>query len=530
MIRINELTLRFDHTEPELRKAVCRELAVNDDMIIDIVKIRRGIDARHKNSIKAVYTVDVNVMNEDMVLEKAGKNHRILRAPSLEYAFPAVAGTPDSRPVVVGSGPCGLLAGLVLARAGLRPIIIERGKCVEERVSDVNAFWNDGQLNPQSNVQFGEGGAGTFSDGKLTTQVKDKFNRSRLVLREFVAAGAPEEIMYQGKPHIGTDNLITMVRNIRNTIISLGGEVRFNTTLTGLDIVDGVVVNAIVNDNEYIRTDHVVLALGHSARDTFEMLYELNIPMAAKNFSIGVRIEHPQGLIDKAQYGKFGGDKILGPAEYKVVNHCKNDRTAYSFCMCPGGKVIASASEPGRLVTNGMSVYARNGKNANSALLVGVGPDEFGSDHPLAGIAFQRKWEERAFVEGGSNYFAPVQMVGDFLAGRASVETGSVKPTYTPGVCPTDLRSCLPAFVAETLKESLSVLDNKIKGFAMPEAVMTALESRSSSPVRIERDEYGQSPTVKGLFPAGEGAGYAGGIMSAAIDGVKAAEAVIAMV
>ena len=527
MIRINELTLKFDHSDDDIRKAVLRTLKIQDDQLVNYSIIRKAIDARHKNSIKAIYTIDADVNDQDKILTKHSGNHRICKAPETNYICPELSYQPDNPPVVVGSGPCGLFAALLLAQAGLNPILIERGQPVEQRIRDVKDFWNNGTLNPESNVQFGEGGAGTFSDGKLTTQVKDKSNRSRKVLDEFVEAGAPQEVLFQAKPHIGTDNLIRIVKHIRNKIISLGGQVRFSSCLTGIVIENGSVTHAVINGQEQLPTSDIILALGHSARDTFQMIHDQNVEMTAKNFSIGVRIEHHQSAIDQAMYGKYAGHPKLGAADYKLVHHCSNGRSAYSFCMCPGGQVIASASEPGKLVTNGMSVYARNTENANSALLVGVGPEDFESDHPLAGIEFQRKWEEKAFQLGGGNYNAPVQLAGDFLADKPSDSLGTVKPSYTPSVTPCDLRECLPPFVSDTLKEAISGLGKKLKGFADPNAVLTALESRSSSPVRISRDSDGQSPGVRGLFPAGEGAGYAGGIMSAAIDGIKAAEAVI---
>jgi hypothetical protein len=460
-----------------------------------------------------------------------------------------------------------LFAALALAQAGAKPILIERGKDVVRRVKDVQTFWKDGTLNPESNVPFGEGGAGTFSDGKLTTQIKDKHNRVRKVLEELVAAGAPEEILWQAKPHIGTDNLVRVVKHLREKILSLGGQVRFETKLTGLVVKDHRITGAVVSRvqgnagfqpalntaqagclrsvTETIATDGLVLALGHSARDTFEMLHQAGVTMELKPFSIGVRIEHPQALIDTAQYGKFAGHPRLGAADYKLVHHCQNGRSAYTFCMCPGGEVIAASSEPGGIVTNGMSVYRRNRPNANSALLVGVTPEDFvkfsildagpqiengklkmeNKNTPLAGIAFQRHWEQKAFAVGGRNYFAPVQLVGDFLNRKPSLYLGQIIPSYTPGVTPCDLAETLPAFVIETLRLAIPEMDKKLRGFAMPEAVMTAVESRSSCPLRILRDESFQSVSVRGLYPAGEGAGYAGGIISAAVDGLKIAEA-----
>lgn len=534
MIRVRDIALPFDHSPEALTVAVAQKLGVKQAEVIDYTLVRRAIDARKKRRILAVYTIDVTIDNEPEILTQLADDVHVTAAPAIMYKMPTVSVSPAPkrdtsatlRPVIVGAGPCGLLAALVLAQAGLEPVLIERGKDVTSRVKDVQAFWESGVLNPESNVPFGEGGAGTFSDGKLTTQIKDKHNRVRKVLAEFVAAGAPEEILYQGRPHIGTDNLVRVVKHIREQIIALGGQVRFETKLTGIDMRDGRLTGAIVNGDETIETGSLVLALGHSARDTFEMLHDAGVPIASKPFSIGVRIEHPQGLIDTAQYGDFAGHPKLGAADYKLVCHCANGRSAYTFCMCPGGEVIASSSEPGGLVTNGMSVYRRNRANANSALLVGVTPADFGGTDPLAGIAFQQTWERKAFDLGGGNYHAPVQCVGDFLAGQASRSLGDVIPSYRPGVTPCDLAECLPAFVTETLRMAIGQLDKKLRGFAMRDAVMTAVESRSSSPVRILRDETFQSPTAIGLYPGGEGAGYAGGIISAAVDGIKIAEAI----
>ncbi len=521
--------MRFDHKPEELIGAIAKALDISPDKILSHNVIKRALDCRHTNNIKAVYTLDIQVENESEVLLRSENNTRINASPCMTYTPPAAAKKLHYRPVIVGSGPCGLLAGLLLARSGYDPIILERGKAVEDRLADVNLFWRNGTLDPSSNVQFGEGGAGTFSDGKLTTQIKDRSCRSIRVIDELIAAGAPGEIRYQAKPHIGTDKLISILKNIRQTITNLGGEIRFSSQLTGIQTDKRRITHAQINDSELLRTDHIILAPGHSARDTFSMLLKLGLTMEAKPFSLGVRIEHPQSMIDKWQYGNYAGHKALGAAEYKLVAHCGQGQSVYSFCMCPGGRVIGSSSEIGGLVTNGMSVYARNSENANSALLVGIGPETFGSE-PLAGMYFQREWEKKAFVTGGSNYHAPVQLAGDLIAGRASKNLGEINPSYTPGITLCDLRECLPEFIASALQQALPQFDKKIKGFARPDAVLTALESRSSSPVRIIRDEFCQSPDLKGLFPAGEGAGYAGGIMSAAMDGLRTAEALISSV
>ena len=558
MIRIRDIALPFDHADAALAKAVAEKLGIQPTDLTDYTIVRRAIDARKKHHILAVYTVDAEVTTDADVMTQCAGNSHIEATPGITYTMPTTKhkGSPL---VIVGSGPCGLMAALVLAQAGLKPILIERGKDVVSRVKDVQAFWKDGVLNPKSNVPFGEGGAGTFSDGKLTTQIKDKHNRVRKVLDEFVAAGAPPEILYQAKPHIGTDNLVRVVKHLREKILSLGGQVRFETKLTGIAVKDGGIAGAVVNDGETIATGTLILALGHSARDTFEMLYVSGVAMEAKPFSMGVRIEHQQSLIDTAQYGKFAGHPKLGAADYKLVHHCANGRAAYTFCMCPGGQVIAASSEPGGVVTNGMSIYRRNYPNANSALLVGVGPEDFTryplspseyspltggellksslpyeggvaegrggyKNTPLAGIAFQRFWEQKAFEIGGRNYFAPVQCVGDFLQRKASQSLRQVTPSYAPGVTPCDLAECLPEFVVETLRIAIPQLDKKLHGFAMNDAVMTAIESRSSCPLRILRDDTFQSVSVGGLYPAGEGAGYASGIISAAVDGIKIAE------
>ncbi len=528
MIRLREIALPFDHKPEELAEAVARKLDLPLAELGEMRIVRKSIDARKKNHILAVYIVDIETADQAGVLARLIDNPHIGPAPQMDYNFPAYTTADKKSPIVVGSGPCGLFAALLLAQAGAKPILIERGKQVKSRIQDVNTFWQRGVLDPASNVAFGEGGAGTFSDGKLTTQIKDKHGRVQKILSELVSAGAPEEILYESRPHIGTDYLVKVVKNIREKIIALGGQVRFETQLTGLIIRNGQLAGAVVNNGETLETGTLILALGHSARDTFEMLHTHGVAMEPKALSIGVRIEHLQSLIDKSQYGRFAGHPQLGAADYKLVHHGRTGRSAYTFCMCPGGEVIAASSEPGGIVTNGMSRYARKQPNANSALLVGITPEDFGSSAPLAGIAFQRTWEQRAFVVGGSNYFAPAQRVGDFLADKTSVSLGAVAASYTPGVTLCNLADCLPGFVVETLREAIAALDNQLHGFAMPDAVMTAVESRSSSPLRILRDESFQSISIRGLFPAGEGAGYAGGIISAAVDGIKAAEAVCA--
>lgn len=523
MIRVPEIKLYLEEDEEKLKELVSKKLNISIKDISEIKIFKKSIDARGKDKIHFVYTLDIAVKNEEKLLKRYSKKGVTkVKDTTRNYEFKEREDV--LRPIVVGTGPSGLFAGLVLAKSGFKPILLERGKDVDRRAVDVGFFWNEGKLNPESNVQFGEGGAGTFSDGKLTTLVKDP--RSRWILEEFVKGGAPEDILYINKPHIGTDILRNVVKEIRKTIISLGGEVRFESKVTDLIIKDKKIVGVKVNDRETIRTDTVLLALGHSARDTFEMLFDRGVEISQKSFSIGVRIEHPQNLINKNQYGEFKDHAKLGAAEYKLSGHFDNGRSAYSFCMCPGGMVISASSEEGQIVTNGMSMHSRDGKNANSALLVGVTPEDFESTHPLAGAQFQRKWESLAFTLGGSNYTAPAQRVGDFLEDRASTEIGSIDKTYTPGVKMTDLRKCLPDYVTDTLKMAIVEFDKKIKGFNSPDAIMTGVETRSSSPIRIQRGDSLES-NIKGLYPVGEGAGYAGGIMSAAIDGIKVAEKVI---
>ncbi len=527
MLRLTELRLPLDHSQAALAEAVRERLGLAADVALDFAVVRRGYDARKRSDIKLVYTLDLSLPDEAALLRRCAGDAHLKPAPDMTYRF--VTRAPAElrvRPVVIGAGPCGYLAALVLAQMGFCPLILERGKAVRERTRDTFGFWRHGPLNPESNVQFGEGGAGTFSDGKLYSQIKDPQHHGRKVLEEFVKAGAPEEILYVSKPHIGTFRLVSMVENMRATIESLGGEVRFQSKVIDLDMDDGQVRGVVLAGGERIASEHVILAVGHSARDTFRMLHARGVHMEAKPFSMGVRIEHPQSLIDRARFGRFAGHPLLGAADYKLVHHCNNGRSAYSFCMCPGGQVVAAASEEGGVVTNGMSQYSRAERNANSAIVVGVTPEQDYPGHPLAGIEFQRHWEARAFAAGGGNYEAPAQRVGDFLAGRPSTALGEVEPSYQPGVHMTDLRQCLPASVAEALREAIPAFNKQIPGFAMDDALMTGVETRTSSPVRVRRGDDFQSINTRGLYPAGEGAGYAGGILSAAVDGIKAAEAV----
>ena len=526
MIRITELRLPLEHPVDALPAAIVERLGVTATDLLDYQVFKRGYDARKRDAIRLVYTLDITVANEAVVLKRFSQDPHITLSPDTNYHF--VGQAPENlqqRPVIVGFGPCGIMAALLLAQMGFRPIILERGKKVRERTKDTWGLWRKNQLNPESNVQFGEGGAGTFSDGKLYSQIKDPKHYGRKVLTEFVKAGAPEEILYVSKPHIGTFRLVKMVENIRREIESLGGEIRFQQQVTDVLIEKGQLRGVILNNGEQLRTDHVILALGHSARDTFHMLYERGVFMEAKPFSVGFRIEHPQKLIDQARFGKFAGNELLGAADYKIVHHAKNGRSVYSFCMCPGGQVVAATSEPGHVVTNGMSQYSRAERNANAGIVVGITPQDYPGG-PLAGIEFQRRWESRAYELGGGNYEAPGQLVGDFIKGQASTQLGTVEPSYQPGVHLTDLATSLPSYAIEAIREALPAFEKQIKGFSMYDAVLTGVETRTSSPLRITRGQDMQSLNIKGLYPAGEGAGYAGGILSAGVDGIRVAEAV----
>ncbi|MDH7640369.1 NAD(P)/FAD-dependent oxidoreductase [Sphingomonas oryzagri] len=535
MLRLTELKLPLDHSPEALPAAILARLGIAPEELVDFTVWRRGNDARKKSAILLVYTVDVTLRDEAAVLARFAGDQHVRPTPDTSYTPPvtAPAGWSGKRPVVIGAGPCGLFAGLILAQMGFRPIIVDRGKVVRERTKDTWGLWRRSQLNPESNVQFGEGGAGTFSDGKLYSQIKDPRFLGRKVLDEFVKAGAPEDILTEAHPHIGTFRLVSMVESMRETIQSLGGEYRWQHRVEDILIgtrPDGTrrIEGLRFQTGETLEADHVVLAVGHSARDTFEMLHDRGVYIEAKPFSIGVRIEHPQSWIDKARFGACAGNPILGAAAYALSHHCQNGRTVYSFCMCPGGRVVAATSEEGRVVTNGMSQYSRAEFNANSGFVVGIDPERDYPGHPLAGIALQRALEEKAFVAGGSSYAAPGQTVGDFLAGRASTQFGEVQPSYKPGVTPTDLATILPDFVTEAFREALPVFGRQIANYDHPDAMMTGVETRTSSPIRITRGKDGQSLTLPGLFPAGEGAGYAGGILSAGVDGIKAAEAVAA--
>ncbi|MEZ9060235.1 NAD(P)/FAD-dependent oxidoreductase [Vibrio pelagius] len=526
MIRLTEIKLPLDHEEHEIQDAIEAKLGVTADQVISFNIFKRGYDARKKTKILLIYTLDVAVENEEALLEEFVSDPHVKVTPDMAYKF--VAQAPENlteRPVVIGFGPCGLFSALILAQSGFKPIVVERGKEVRERTKDTFGFWRKRTLNTESNVQFGEGGAGTFSDGKLYSQVKDPKHYGRKVIEEFVAAGAPEEILYVSKPHIGTFKLVTMIEKMRAKIIELGGEIRFSTRVDDIHMEDGQITGLTLSNGEEIKSHHVILAVGHSARDTFEMLHERGVYMEAKPFSVGFRIEHKQSMIDEARFGPNAGNPILGAADYKLVHHCKNGRTVYSFCMCPGGTVVAATSEEGRVVTNGMSQYSRAERNANSAIVVGIDPERDYPGDPLAGIRFQRELETGAYVLGGENYDAPAQKIGDFLKGRDPSELGDVQPSFTPGIHLTDISKALPDFAIEAIREAIPAFDKKIKGFASADGLLTGVETRTSSPVCIKRGKDYQSINLKGFYPAGEGAGYAGGILSAGIDGIKAAEA-----
>ena len=544
MLRITELRLPLDHAAPALRAAVLRRLGLQEVELQGLTVFRRAWDARKKSAIVLSYTVDVELaagVDEPAVLARHAGDAHIRLTPDTRYRLVghapadfAAAGRP--RPVVIGFGPCGIFAALILAQMGLRPIVLERGKPVRERTKDTWGLWRQGLLDPESNVQFGEGGAGTFSDGKLWSQISDPRHLTRKVLTEFVQAGAPEEILYVAKPHIGTFRLVSMVEKMRAQIEALGGEIRFRQPVVDLHIEDGHIRGVVLAEGRQLRADHVVLAVGHSARDTFAMLQRRGVWLEAKPFSIGFRVEHPQSVIDRARFGPSAGHPILGAADYKLVHHAGNGRSVYSFCMCPGGTVVAATSESGCVVTNGMSQYSRNERNANAGIVVGIAPQDYRQDghqqgavNPLDGVAFQRQWERRAFELGGGGYLAPAQLVGDFIRRQRSSAAGSVLPSYQPGVHFTNLaepgRGSLPDDALDAIREALPAFDRQIRGFAMADAVLTGVETRTSSPLRVTRGRDYQSLNVAGLYPAGEGAGYAGGIMSAGVDGIEVAEA-----
>ncbi len=544
MIRLTELKLPLDHASDALPTLMAQTLGLQAQDIKHFSIFKRSFDAR-KAQLLQVYIVDLTLAPalEAALLARFAAHPHIAAAPDLLYH--PVAQAPallKQRPVVVGFGPCGIFSALLLAQMGFKPIVLERGKAVRERTKDTWALWRKNQLNPESNVQFGEGGAGTFSDGKLYSQIKDPRHLGRKVIDEFVRAGAPHDILFEAHPHIGTFKLVKVVENLRAQIIALGGEIRFQHRVTDVQLeaapqglqLRGLTVHDGQTDSHYaLPAEQVVLALGHSARDTFSMLFERGVELQAKPFSIGFRIEHPQGLIDRARWGRHAGNALLGAADYKLAHHAQNGRTVYSFCMCPGGTVVAATSELGRVVTNGMSQYSRNERNANAGIVVGIEPADFGGERlsngavsPLAGIALQRELESHAYVLGGSNYEAPAQLVDDFMADRPSTQLGSVTPSYRPGVKLGSLAQALPSYAIEAIREALPAFGKKLKGFDMPDAVLTGVETRTSSPLRMPRGENFQSSNVRGLYPAGEGAGYAGGILSAGVDGIKVAEAV----
>ena len=528
MLQLSQVLLPVDHPADALRLAVLRRLRLSEADLKSVTIKQRAIDAR-RGHVEFSYTLLVDVVNQERVLRRADPAVRVEIAKAEVYAEPGKSSPGALSPIIVGTGPCGLFCGLLLARAGWKPILLERGKAAGDRARDVTGFWNRGwAFDPESNVQFGEGGAGTFSDGKLYTQIRDREHRIPWLLREMVRAGAPDDILIKNRPHIGTDRLIKVVRHVREEIIALGGEVRFGAKVVDVVIEEGVMRGVVLADGSVIEGGQIIFGVGHSSRDTFEMLRRHGVPMERKPFSVGVRIEHPQSLIDKVLYGRWAGDSRLGSAPYKFVAHCGTGRAAYSFCMCPGGLVVAAGSEPGMVVTNGMSSYARAEANANSGFMVDVRPEDFPSDDILAGIEFQRQIERAAFELGGGDYRAPAQLLGDFMAGKASAGQGSVIPSYKPGVVWTDLTKCLPEYVIETIQEAVPRIEKSLPGFSLEDAVLTGVETRSSCPVRIPRDAVTLECTgVRHFYPAGEGAGYAGGIISAAADGMRVAEAVL---
>jgi uncharacterized protein len=530
MIRITELRLPISHPPEALEEAILQRLHLAAKDLLSFEIFKRSYDARKNVVLSFIYTVDCSVKNEEGVSKTFINDTHVRPSPDTSYHFvaqapEAIASGKALRPVVVGFGPCGIFAALVLAQMGFKPIVLERGKPVRERTQDTWGLWRKNVLNPESNVQFGEGGAGTFSDGKLYSQIKDPKFYGRKVIAEFILAGAPEEIRYVAKPHIGTFRLVGVVEKIRQKIIDLGGEVRFGQKVIGFDIENDQITGIQIENQPALLANHVILGLGHSARDTFKALHDAGVFMEAKPFSVGFRIEHPQSLIDKARLGPHAGNELIGAADYKLVHHAKNGRSVYSFCMCPGGTVVAATSEPNRVVTNGMSQYSRNERNANAGIVVGITPEDYPGG-PLAGIEFQRTIESKAYELGGCTYEAPGQLVGDFLEGKPSTQFGSVLPSYKPGVHLTDLAQSLPAYAIEAIREAIPAFEKQIKGFSMKDAVLTGVETRTSSPLRITRGPNYQSLNIKGLYPAGEGAGYAGGILSAGVDGIKVAEAV----